>query len=525
MGIPSYYKRLADRFPRLIQDSIKTRTDILFMDFNCLIYNCVRGEGVPPYTKSDPEAHATWERALLERVKANTIKVWEAAGRPAEVFLGVDGVVPMAKIRQQRLRRFKSLWMAGAEEEAGVRKKGVDVWDTNAITPGTEFMEKLTTALRNLATAKGTGWTVSGAEEAGEGEQKIMQIIRQKSGELKGKHIVVYGLDADLIVLSLLHLARVCPEIGSWTLLRESTEFGTLKTRTPQKGEYRYLDIKELLQHICERRGRMSIADYMMEYTCAMSFLGNDFLPHSLSVHLRDGGHDTMLNALQNLHEKGRQLVVKDRVQSESCWFFIKEWAALEEEWISQAFIAKYKMRTGPPRNETERLMSGVQNLPLEWKEEHYLWNPEKGFLPDWKECYRGRWLRGADEAIVCREYKTGLQWILDYYTGKPVSYKWYYPWNLPPLWESLHANFKSTPDIFSPLPSLPVAPQEQLAMVLPVGSWGLVRNPSLRMLPTVAPVYWPSHFSFFSAGKRFMWECEAELPILTIDRMRSLLV
>ena len=151
MGIPSYYKRLVDRFPKLLQKGVRqlNHTDVLLMDFNCLIYQCIRGEGLPIYT---PQTREEWETALLDSVKKYTVHVWNVAGRPRDVYIAVDGVVPMAKIRQQRLRRFKSPWWASMEREAGVRD--ADTWDTNAITPGTEFMEKLGRSLRDLAAAR-----------------------------------------------------------------------------------------------------------------------------------------------------------------------------------------------------------------------------------------------------------------------------------------------------------------------------------------------------------------------------------
>ena len=527
MGIPSYYKRLVDRFPGLLKSSPRTKTDILLMDFNCLIYGCVRGEGVPPYSRGDdPALQDAWERALLERVKAATVKVWEAAGRPSEVYIGVDGVVPMAKIRQQRLRRFKSIWWAAEEVAAGVRAAGTEVWDTNAITPGTEFMEKLGVALQSLAAAKGSGWIVSGADEAGEGEQKLMAWVRARAAALKGKHVLVYGLDADLIVLSLLHVGRICPTVGSWSLMREATELGgggkaVLGTTAP----FGFLDIQQLLKHLVPGCS-MSAADYILEYACGMSFLGNDFLPHSLSVKLREGGHDIFVEALRTLHASGSRLMNPQTgaVDPGACAAFLAGWSESEEEWIAEGFEHKYKMRAPPPRNDAERLMSGVQNLPIAWREESCMWTSGVGLRADWKEVYSERWLREASNPMVCAEYIRGLQWIMDYYLGKPVSYTWYYPWNLPPLWDPLRTALLQRVVIEAPPPSSPVAPQEQLAMVLPMGSWHLVRDRKLSGLPGRAPHYWPSSFAFFSAGKRWMWECEAELPILTVDRMRRLL-
>jgi 5'-3' exonuclease len=112
MGIPSYYKRLIDRYPKLVKKDVKQlKSDVLLMDFNCLIYQCVRSDSLPKYTEA---GRAEWEAALIEAVKKYTVKVWETAGRPRQVLIAVDGVVPMAKIRQQRLRRFKSRWLAAA---------------------------------------------------------------------------------------------------------------------------------------------------------------------------------------------------------------------------------------------------------------------------------------------------------------------------------------------------------------------------------------------------------------------------
>lgn len=517
MGIPSYYKRLIDRYPKLMQKYASAiQSDVLLMDFNCLIYQCVRGDSIPKYSEETRDA---WEYAVLDAVKAYTLKVWQTAGKPRQVFIGVDGVVPMAKIRQQRLRRFKSRWMAAKELEAGVRKPQEEVWDTNAITPGTEFMEKLARALRSLVVAH-PGWTVSAADEAGEGEQKLMAWVREHRDELVSKRVIVYGLDADLIVLSLIGVAREVPGILEWKLMRELAEF---QGGRAEGGVFGTLDILELLKVLCPYG--MNVAEYVMEYTCAMSFLGNDFLPHSLSVKMRDGGHDLMRNALSDIHAAGKRLVKGDQVQRDGCAHFIRKWALEEEEAIGESFEHKYAMRMQPPRNDRERLMRSTENLPLEWQEEASIWRKGEGMVDSWCETYRTKWLYGAPASQVTGEYVKGLQWIVDYYLGKPVSYSWYFPWNVPPLWGDLMAAFKGRDaPIAAPPPSSPVTPQEQLAMVLPMGSWKLVRDSKYKMLPFKAPIYWPNDFAFFSVGRRWLWECEVQIPILTAERMRQLL-
>lgn len=58
------------------------------------------------------------------------------------LFLALDGVAPRSKMNQQRQRRYRvAAERLKNKEEAGT-------FDTNAITPGTEFMQKVTQELK-----------------------------------------------------------------------------------------------------------------------------------------------------------------------------------------------------------------------------------------------------------------------------------------------------------------------------------------------------------------------------------------
>ena len=143
--------------------------------------------------------------------------------------------------------------------------------------------------------------------------------------------------------------------------------------------------------------------------------------------------------------------------------------------------------------------------------------------IPGWQKKYQAL-LHDVPVEQCVTEYLRGLQWIVDYYSGLPVSYSWYYPWNVPPLWSDILTGLLSQP-IAAPPPTSPVAPEEQLAMVLPLESWGLVRDKKLRRLPSLVPAMWPSAFGFFSAGRRWMWECEAEIPVMCVERLMSIML
>merc|ERR1719335_1873419 len=77
-------------------------------------------------------------------------------------------------------------------------------WDTNAITPGTEFMDSLMKGIKKEITQnpKYKEMTVffSSAGIPQEGEHKLINHIRQN----RPATCQIYGLDADLIFLSLL---------------------------------------------------------------------------------------------------------------------------------------------------------------------------------------------------------------------------------------------------------------------------------------------------------------------------------
>lgn len=176
MGIPSYYKKLSEKIKGLVSKSRAGNITSLFFDFNCLIYHCARRPNttLPPYPGTDSDSRKEeWEALLIEDIAKYVQHIWHEAGQPGHVFLSIDGVVPMAKIKQQRLRRFKSIWLSN--QEASTEPK----WDTNCITPSTEFMKRLSKRL-DILCKKHKGWQLSDDREPGEGEHKIMRYLRER---------------------------------------------------------------------------------------------------------------------------------------------------------------------------------------------------------------------------------------------------------------------------------------------------------------------------------------------------------
>lgn len=181
-------------------------------------------------TSSSLQPAPETEEDMMLEVFAYTERVVNMIRPRKLLMMAIDGVAPRAKMNQQRSRRFRSAMEAREKEEekqaaleewkamglpvtdeAAQSKKA---WDSNAITPGTPFMTLLAESLRYWVTKKmnhDPGWKnlqviISDASVPGEGEHKIMDHIRRQRShpehDPNTKH-VIYGLDADLIMLSL----------------------------------------------------------------------------------------------------------------------------------------------------------------------------------------------------------------------------------------------------------------------------------------------------------------------------------
>lgn len=227
-------------------------------------------------------------------------------------FMAIDGVAPRAKMNQQRSRRFRTALDAEKARDKAVAEgrelPKEDPFDSNCITPGTEFMARLTQQLKYFVAKKvsedgdwqGCDIVLSGHEVPGEGEHKIMEYIRQAKSQSDYDPNVrhcLYGLDADLIMLGLLsHDPHFC-------LLREEVTFGRQGKSKSQDLEHQNF----FLLHLCivreylelefqelKEKGALGNIQFDMEriiddFILMAFFVGNDFLPNLPHLHINEG--------------------------------------------------------------------------------------------------------------------------------------------------------------------------------------------------------------------------------------------
>ena len=181
-----------------------------------------------------------------------------------KVIIALDGVVPYAKIVQQRYRRMRS-------KEEGV-------FDRNQISPETAYMRELEAAVASRFPSA----ILSRTSEAGEGEHKLMNELR-KLKPADRKSICIYGLDADLILICLQN--KGLSEPGKMQLVRESSEFNDPSLKS---AEFAALDIWGLSSQL-----PLQIDQYM---SLSMLCFGNDFMPNLGIFSLREDGYDRALD-------------------------------------------------------------------------------------------------------------------------------------------------------------------------------------------------------------------------------------
>ncbi|KAG8528197.1 uncharacterized protein KY384_007114 [Bacidia gigantensis] len=406
MGVPALFRWLSSKYPKIVSQVIEHKAenidgnevpvditqpnpngeefDNLYLDMNGIVHPCSHPEDRPPPANEEEMMLAIFK--YTDRV-VNMV-------RPRKILMiAVDGVAPRAKMNQQRSRRFRSAKEAkekdedkeelmkmlksqngGQFDEGAMATAQKKTWDSNAITPGTPFMDILAASLRYWCAYKANtdpGWAklkviISDATVPGEGEHKIMQFVRSQRSSPKHdpntKH-VIYGLDADLIMLG---LATHEPH---FRVLREDVFFQESKARTchicgqkghiaeackgqaaPKEGDFDEKDkalgdkpfiwlhvavLREYLEVELEvpgQRMRFDLERALDDWIFMCFFVGNDFLPHLPSLDIRENGIDTLIAIWRdNINQMGSYLTKDGKVDLQRAQFILDGLAKQED--------------------------------------------------------------------------------------------------------------------------------------------------------------------------------------------------
>lgn len=258
------------------------------------------------------------------------------------LYMAIDGVAPRAKMNQQRSRRFRASkeGMEAEIEKQRVREEILakggylppeeikERFDSNCITPGTEFMDNLAKCLRYYIADRlnnDPGWKnltviLSDASAPGEGNIKSWITLEDKEPSLTMTQTLITAYVEQMLILlclALLHMSPTLPlseknsnrtnpnpvvfvinlDMMSRTVrvCREKEgKHDELADSLPcAEGEFIFIRLSVLREYL-ERELTMASLPFTFDVERSIDdwvfmcfFVGNDFLPHLPSLEIR----------------------------------------------------------------------------------------------------------------------------------------------------------------------------------------------------------------------------------------------
>uniref|UniRef100_A0A3Q2FUM3 5'-3' exoribonuclease 1 n=1 Tax=Cyprinodon variegatus TaxID=28743 RepID=A0A3Q2FUM3_CYPVA len=529
MGVPKFYRWISERYPCLsevVKEHKIPEFDNLYLDMNGIIHQC-----------SHPNDEDVHFRISEEKIFADIFHYLEVLFRiikPRKVFfMAVDGVAPRAKMNQQRGRRFRSAKEAEEKIKKALEKGEVlpteARFDSNCITPGTDFMARLQEQLKYFVHNKVSTdklWQnvkvfLSGHETPGEGEHKIMEFIRSentKPNHDPNTRHCLYGLDADLIMLGLTSHEH------NFSLLREEVRFGGKKSQkritAPEETTFHLLHLSLMREYIdyefSALKNHMGSAydlERIIDDWILMGFLvGNDFIPHLPHLHINHDAlpllYKTYISVLPSL---GGYLNENGHLNLRNFEKYMEKLSEFDREHFSEVFVDlkwfeskvgnKYLNESAGIAAEEEAAKKG--ELFRQYKRTYYMTKMGVDVV--------------SDEFLAkqAKCYVEGIQWILHYYYHGVQSWSWYYPYHYAPFLSDIRniSELELTFDLGKPF-----MPFQQLLAVLPAASKELLPE-SYRDLMTSpsSPIieYYPPDFKTDLNGKQQEWEAVVLIPFI----------
>lgn len=460
------------------------------------------------------------------------------------IYIAIDGVAPVAKIKQQRTRRFKSVKTRHLYDNIKKKHgKPIDMfWNNSAITPGTVFMNRITQAILKYIEETDFGKVkviFSSANTPGEGEHKLLQYIYNNEVDSNYKY-VIYGLDADLIFLS---LSAVDKEIY---LIREENNI-----KADNKNQrLNYVSIDKLKECIFREISdllidndveiKLDMKSIIRDFVFICYFLGNDFLPHIPSIDIRcynkniTNGLDLLLQAYSHTFDNVLEYIIlmdeNGNINYNQTFLsvFLEYLASFEDEFFFNVSNSKRWRAQCSKTDPYEQEIHRIDNLQFKIEDEIKL---GEGDADEYKFRYYKKYYHtesNQEELIknACNSYFEGLVWVANYYFKDCPSFDWNYPFDHAPFISDMAINFKRFDmDTVSFQKGNALKPVEQLLAVLPSQSNYLLPS-SYRWLMTSdkSPLIhlYPVDYELDMLYKTQYWQCIPILPELEIDLIKD---
>lgn len=294
--------------------------------------------------------------------------------------------------KQLEVSRVKEKLLSAGAIVPPEKPKG-EHFDSNCITPGTPFMDRLSKCLHyyvhdrlnNNPAWKGIKVFLSDASVPGEGEHKIMDFIRRQRGQPThdpNTQHVLCGADADLIMLGLAthepnftiireeflpnkpRPCEICGSIGHEMAGCEGLMPATAQEQAPLASEVKFIFVRlSVLKEYLKRTLQMPNLPFPYEFERVLDdwvflcfFVGNDFLPHLPSLEIREGAIDRLINLYKNtVYKTGGYLTKSGEVNLERVQMILRDLGTVEDDIFTQRQKREMQFRERNKANKKRR--------------------------------------------------------------------------------------------------------------------------------------------------------------------------
>lgn len=454
------------------------------------------------------------------------------------IYIAVDGVAPIAKINQQRKRRYKSVidnqYTEKMNEKYKIQKN--TSWSNIVITPGTEFMKKLDLAI-NTYFKSNKKVIYSSYKECGEGEHKIIRYIKEN---IKNKRNVIYGLDADLIFLSM----SAHSDEKEIFLLRELEQFkNTSKPITEDVSEpLCYLSIQNvintyneyILNKLKENEDFLEIDlkkkyDFSKDFILLCFMLGNDFVPNLPSINIRVSGIEYITEAYCKMFEYLNRYIYEEGKINWDCFKMIFDYiGSNEDEYFTTSYNdykKKIKFRKCNGNTAYEKEIFEHENLKDIKIDDHIQLG--KGDKIEYKFRYyehnfNSRINQKNMIDKICKNYLNMIEWITKYYFNIEMpSWQYYYYFHNSPFSSDLYSYLNENNVNYDIEYKEAIPIKTQLLSVIPKYYKELLKESFVKIdkFDDIKSKYmFPLKYELEYDNKDQYWMCEVKLPMMDFD-------
>jgi len=594
MGVPGFFSWLLKNKKKLgaknlILNELPYKIKWLMLDTNCLLHPCVANilekykEGQLKIN-TNQDLRIQIEKYIWDKITQCIDDMIEQT-QPEYIFIAIDGVAPMGKILQQRQRRYRFLFdkkiklnqldtIEELEEiisKTIIKSNGIEEpilpLSSIELTPGTDYMERINKLMISYVETlkkKNIKCIYSSYHDEGEGEHKILQYIKNNFAEKPDIPIVIYGLDADLLFLSL--------GLGSCSdlyVMREKQIFVNKEVDLDEVPEYNYVEIKQL--HMLISNLKISTNDFIV--LCYL--IGNDFLPGLLTIDVKKGGLDKIFRAWNNIKEKygfdSKNKFGKDTKED----IEPNESNESNENIYTKSYLVEFNIKTKKYNINLELLKELFTELA--WTEK-YTWKninrdkllnqddlepEEREKLLEIKEEDKmeqlGKFMKGEtmstdflekiefsssneyysyylgincidiDKTIIKKmvwDYIGGIEWCLGYYLDTCPSWTWGYNFMIAPLIKDIINFFpQSNKQIKITFHPRTLNPVEQLILAIPPQTYKYVIEKELinqiKLNKNIGYML-PESFQIDINKEHIFWKCQVRIPIVEYDEFEE---